>query len=115
MQYDVLMLLTIVVAWLAVIPLAGSTVARVTTVERVFGWFRAQVELRWKNSLFHYLVNCTICTSYWTTTAISAISWWTLKLPIRLEYLGVWVILTLASIRVAVILAKDGRNPDQSK
>lgn len=103
-------LLVVVVLWLAVIPLAGATIARVLTVERVTDWFRAQIEMRFPRGMIHYLSTCTVCMSYWTTTMVSAVVWLLLRLPMSPVDIVIWIILTLASIRMSVILAENGKS-----
>jgi hypothetical protein len=105
-----LIILGTIVAWLTVIPLAGATISRVITLERISDWPRAQIELRWPRGLIHYLSQCPICMSYWTTTGCSAAAWWALEFRTTVGALIVWALLTLAAIRLANFFAAYGRS-----
>lgn len=95
----------VVVAWLTVIPLAGATVSRAITVERIFDWLRDFIEIRWPRTLVHYLVTCPVCMSYWTTATCSIAGWITIGAPTSVRGMACLGILTLAAIRIANILA----------
>ena len=102
----------VIVAWLAVIPLAGATISRAMTVERISDPIRAFIEIRWPNSLIHYLSSCTTCMSYWTTSACSAAAGWASGVQPSPIPVTVWILLTLASIRLANLFATHGESDD---
>ena len=94
-----------IVAWLTVIPLAGATIARAVTVERIFSALRDFIEIRWPRSLLHYVSTCPVCMSYWSTCACSLAAWWVTGWGFSPRCVVALVILTLAAIRPANILA----------
>lgn len=101
-----------VVAWLTVIPLAGATISRAITVERIFSPVRDFIEVRWPRSLLHYISTCPVCMSYWTTSACSVAGWWIIGGPTSPPGLAAAALLTLAAIRPANIFASYGESPN---
>jgi hypothetical protein len=112
-------LLTLVFWWLLIIPLAGNLIAETLTIEVVFDWLRDWVEVfARKLPVLIKLINCPVCMGYYTTTGVSILIARALLLPEGARVLPglsfscklvIFVVLTLASIRVATALARGKR------